>query len=309
VVDFAASSQEFYQRQFQRGMAHFSTGDYAVALTELRNAAFGLVENVEAFETAQTYAALAAHRLGHAEDTRDALIRIVAAEEVQPHFRSIKLTDDLRLEIDTLAAGLLTREEAKTLGIPESLLKSVAREPTVAVPTPSKAPNVAVTAPREKGGAETAPRSTEPLPVAPQPSTRDSADPPAQPAAPVSRPAPENAETSLAEAQWALCDGDLARARSIYNTLLRSLQLSHSSALQLAEGLYFVGDFAAACLAFQRTGPFKKGEESNHYYYAVALYETGQYADARRELAAALPFIAPTPDIARHRAEIEGAPK
>src|SRR5436190_21596668 len=46
VAGFAASGDEFYQRLYQRGMAHFATGDYAAAFTELRNAAFGFVEHV-----------------------------------------------------------------------------------------------------------------------------------------------------------------------------------------------------------------------------------------------------------------------
>src|ERR1700756_134775 len=44
---FAASGDEFYQRLYERGMAHFAVGDYAAAFTELRNAAFGFVEKVD----------------------------------------------------------------------------------------------------------------------------------------------------------------------------------------------------------------------------------------------------------------------
>jgi hypothetical protein len=39
----------------------------------------------------------------------------------------------------------------------------------------------------------------------------------------------------------------------------------------------------------------------------VALYETGQYGTAKRELAAGLSFIEIGPDVARYRAKIEGA--
>lgn len=343
MTGFAPSGEDFYQRLYQRGMAHFSAGDYALAFTELRNAAFGLVERVEMFETAETYAALAAHRLGHEADTRDALVRIVAAENVQPHFRSIKLPDELRLEIDTATAALLTREEATTLGVPASLMNAGRGKPKVAVPTPSKTPNVAITAPRKTGNEDTGPLKTDPPPPAPQPQTQaqravapsaqqslpapvpqqadpvpqnvtptpQSADPPVKPAVPDHelQAAPRNADTSLAEAQWAFGEGDIARARSIYDALLRDQQLPHATALRLAEGLYSVRDFAGACLAFQRAGAFNHGEEYNHFLYAVALYETGQYTNARRELAAALPFVAATEDVARYRAKIEGAPK
>src|SRR5204862_71324 len=59
--------------------------------------------------------------------------------------------------------------------------------------------------------------------------------------------------------------------------------------------------------AFERAAGFRKGEEPYHSYLAVSLYETGRYNAAKRELAAALPYIEVTPDIARYRIKIEGA--
>ena len=52
-------------------------------------------------------------------------------------------------------------------------------------------------------------------------------------------------------------------------------------------------------------GTFAKGEEDLRYYNAVVLYETGQYVDAQKELACALPFIQLTDDVARYRTKIE----
>jgi hypothetical protein len=54
-------------------------------------------------------------------------------------------------------------------------------------------------------------------------------------------------------------------------------------------------------------GTLARGEEPYRYYLAVALYETGQYARAKQELADVLPFIEITPDVARYRTKIEGA--
>ena len=89
--------------------------------------------------------------------------------------------------------------------------------------------------------------------------------------------------------------------------MLDSPQLSHASALRAAEGLYRSRDFAGAIRAFQKAGSIGAGEEQYHYYYAVALYENGRYAEAKRELQAALPFIEVTPDVQRYRVKIEGA--
>jgi hypothetical protein len=269
----AASDDDFYQRLYQRGMTHFAAADYAQAFTQLRTAAFGFVENIEQFDVAHAYASIAAHRLGHDSDARDSLIRIVNAERAQPRYRSMKLSDELRAELNTIAANLLTREEAAVLGI------TAAAKRAVDIPTPSKRPNVAVTAPRNGGP--------------------DAGAPP--------QPAVGNVESSLADAQRAIDSGDTDRARSIYTALAGASSLPHDAALRVAAGLNRVRDFAGAAQAFARAGTIGTGEEHYRYDYAVALYETGHIREAKRELAAALPHITMTPDVTRYRTKIEAA--
>jgi tetratricopeptide (TPR) repeat protein len=317
VAGFAASGDEFYQRLYQRGMAHFATGDFAAAFTELRNAAFGFVEQVDKFETVQSYAVIAAHRLGHDNDARESLMRIVSAEKIQPHFRSVVLPAELRAEVESVASALLTNQECTLLG-----LSACAQ--AVVVPTPTKRPNVAVTAPREKGSTDAsppdpAPKPPQPVTPAPQPvdptprrvdllpQPQPIAPPKQETPVPSSKPATKNADASLAEAQRAIDDGDAGKGRSIYNALVSGPELSHAAALRVAEGLYRVHDFAGAARAFQRAGSIGRGEEQYHYYFAVALYETGRYAEAKRELAASIPYITVTSDVTRYRAKIEGA--
>ncbi len=409
VAALAASGDEFYQRLYQRGMAHFTSGNYAEAFTELRNAAFGFVDHVDQFETAQAYATIAAHRLGHDTDARDSLMRIVSAEKIQQHFRSVKLPDDLRAEVDTVAVTLLTSQEATLLGVPASVQDAAPSKPPVVVPTPTKRPNVAVTAPvtrkhdkNDRDTADTAPpagdpkqtppkqttqtplpitpvpqpvvpaaqpaapapqpkgtpapvttdpqpvtpstrpvtpapqprppvpqpvvpvpqpvtpapQPADPAPQSPRPVPKPTAEPrhdtkPSQPQPvtpdPAPQPAAKNVAASLSDGQRALDNGEIDRARSIYNALLSSSRLPHDQGLRLAEGLYRVHDFTGAARAFQSAGAIGRGEEQYHYYYAVTLYETGHYGEAKRELSAALPHIATTADVARYRAKIEGA--
>lgn len=339
----SASDEDFYQRLFQRGMTHFAAAEYAAAFTELRSAAFGFVEKVDQFETAQSYACIAAHRLGRDNDARDSLMRIVTAEKVQPRYRTLKLPDEIRAELEAVAANVLTAQEATRLGV------TVAAKPAVDVPTPTKRPNVAVTAPRDGGpdtpgnagvppAADGTRRATEPAgkmpalpaPTPPQPKSPEPKSPepksPApvpqpvvpvpqpvvptpQPIAPAPQPDPKVSDvaSSLADAQRAIDSGDIDRARSIYDALSSTPSLSHDAGLRVAEGLYRVHDFAGAAKAFAKAGAIGHGEEGYHYYYAVALYETGHYGDAKRELAAALPHVSMTPDVARYRAKIEGA--
>jgi tetratricopeptide (TPR) repeat protein len=352
----AASGEEFYERLYVRGMADFRTGEYQSAYTELHKAAFGFVEQIEKFETAEIYAAIAAHRLKHEAETRDALLRIVAAENIQPHFRSIELPEALREEIYRAAAVLLTKKEGAGLGVPEQMRDAAAKEKTpVEVPTPGKRPNVAVTAPRDAGESnapgtptETQPATPIPAPTPPSAAAQTEAAPAAPktvsdspPAAPVSqsddatvtttesndaqpkaalqatvpmlpatpRPKQKTIDARFADAQQALEDGKPDRARSIYSALLRERRLLHADGLRLAEGLYRVRDFAGAIRAFKRVGAISAGEERYHYYYAVALFETAQFRDARRELDVALPFIEVTSDVAGYRAKIEKATK
>lgn len=120
------------------------------------------------------------------------------------------------------------------------------------------------------------------------------------------QPEPPPAST-LADAEKAIAAGDLAKARTIYTTLLDAPQVAHGDLLKIGEGLYRVRDFPSAARVFARVGTFQKGEESDRYYYAVALYETGQREAAKRELAAALPHIEITPDVAQYRSKIETA--
>lgn len=278
---FAASGEDFYQRLYTRGMTHFAAADYAPAFTELRSAAFGFVDRIEKFVTVEAYVAIAAHRLGHDDDARESLMRITAAEKIEPHFQAVTLPDEIRDEIKKLAAAQLPRQESTLLGVTREMQDAAAAaNPPVIVPTPSKRPNVAVTAPRESGGA--------------------TAEPPGLPPA-------ASVDSRLDDAARALKAGDIPHAAAIYDALLNEPALDHTAALRLGEGLNATHDFAKAVRAFQKAGAIGAGEERYHYSYAVALYETGHYGDAKRELAAAIPHVTMTEDVAAYRTKIESA--
>jgi tetratricopeptide (TPR) repeat protein len=112
---------------------------------------------------------------------------------------------------------------------------------------------------------------------------------------------------SFADAERALNAGDLARAGTLYRTIVDSQQLRHAAVLRAAEGLYRSRDFVGAIKAFDRAGAIVKGEEQYHWYYAVALYETGRRREAKRELHAALPYIEMTREVERYAALIDAA--
>jgi tetratricopeptide (TPR) repeat protein len=276
---FAAPVEDFYQRMHRRGMAHFAAAEYTPAFAELRSAAFGFIDVVDTFETIHAYAAVAARRAGREAEARDSLMRIAAAEKIETHFPSVTLPEEIRTEVHKAAARLLTRDEATLIGVTPQMLAAALAERTLAVvPTPTKRPNVAVTAPREQSNADAAP-------------------PPAEP----------TAASKLADAQRALESGDITSAKAIYESLLTGPLLVHHDEVQLAEGLYRVHEYAKAARAFVLAGTLGKGEEKYHYCYAVSLYETGHFKEAKRELAAAMPHITMNDDVEQYRAKIEGA--
>lgn len=110
---------------------------------------------------------------------------------------------------------------------------------------------------------------------------------------------------ALREAETALSAARLDDAVRIYSALAASPDVSREVLAEAAAGLYRAGAFEQAVPAFRRFGTFAKGEEDLRYYYAVALFETGSYADAQKELACALPFIVVTDEVTRYRAKIE----
>jgi Flp pilus assembly protein TadD len=110
---------------------------------------------------------------------------------------------------------------------------------------------------------------------------------------------------TLRQAEAALGRGDLESARREYSELLSSQE--RDTLLQVAAALYRLGDFPGAMRAFGKVGALRSGEEIFRYYAAVSLYETGQYAAAKKQLACALPYIQTTPETVRYQTKIEGA--
>ena len=293
----AASADEFYDRLYNRGLAQFAESNYAGAYSSLKLAAFGLLDDIRRFETAEVHMCVAALRLRHEDDARFAAQRVVAGERISRQYASLPLPDAVRKEFDAAATRLLTAEQLAVLrAAGTATARSPQPQPTQPAPRTIDIkipPPVIVPAP--------APAPT------PQPRTQPPAPQP-KPAQPPAQPPARATSDVLADADRALNSGDLDAARTLYRSAIEGPQVSHGAALRAAEGLYRARDFAGAIRAFERAGAIGAGEEQYHFYYAVALYENGRYAAAKRELRAALPFIEATPDVARYRDKIEGVP-
>lgn len=200
-----------------------------------------------------------------------------------------------RPQVTTPAPQTTTPENTapQTITPPVSAPAKPKPEPPIAKPA-TKPPSTTTAPATVTGGSQT--------------SGRGGPAEPARSATPAPRPLSDTEVSArLAAAERALNGANLNEARRGYRELLAAPGLDHDSLVRIAEGLYRSRDFAAALSAFNRVGALRRGEEPYRYYVAVAAYETGDYARAKRELAGALPYIEITADVARYRTRIEGA--
>jgi hypothetical protein len=319
----ANDANDFYKSLLQRGIGHVDGGQYETGERELRIAAFGLVDAIPEFETAQVYLTIVGDRLHSEADARRALQRIIAADRVQRRFGSLSLRPRVRAEFDLIASKLLTSDQYAFLKasptaeagtttmtpqhssapapVPQPA-SSNPKPPPVAAPTPAPMTPAPAPAPLPAPVPRPAPAPVKqasrpkPQPTRPQPT----------PQPPTPTPAPVLDVNAMATADKAVDNNDLAGARKIYDRLASDPSLDHATLIHLGMQSYRARDFATAVRAFGRSG-FTAPEAPYRYYYAVALYETGQPAAAKRELSQALPYIEVTPDIAAYRDKIENA--
>jgi len=114
-----------------------------------------------------------------------------------------------------------------------------------------------------------------------------------------------NPFTVLRRAEALASSGQVDEANTTYLRLLNAPDVSRDTVAAVATGLYRTGDYRNALRALQKIGTFLRGEEDLRFYKAVALYETGSYSEAKKELACALPYIQMTDDVSRYRVKIE----
>lgn len=340
----AATQSEFYSNLLRRGVSSYEATRYPDAAKQLRIAAFGLVDAIEQYQLAQIYLTLTYDKLGQNDKAREAAHRVTVAERVERKYAANPASQTVRSAFEVVAARLLTPAEIAMLrggSVPappqqskpqvtppqqisaapaQTAAKPPAPAPKPAAPKPqpvqqlpqsattTSAPQTVATKPVVKPAPATPPVT----PPATPPATAGRGGPvePARQAASPPAPRPLSAteiNTRLATAERALSGADLTEARRAYRELVAAPGLDHDALIRVAEGLYRSRDFASALNAFTRVGALRRGEEPYRYYIAVAAYETGDHARAKKELAAALPYIEITPDVARYRTRIEGA--
>lgn len=320
---FAATPADFYVDLLQKGIAEYNAENYSQAASLLRVAAFGLLEATDRYQTAEVYRTIAADKLKDAESVRDAAKRVVSAERVSRTYASLTLPSGVRALFEDVAKKVLVAGDLALLKSavppPQQQTAPQQTQTTTAKPAPAPKPadvNVAETKPADPKPAQVKPADPKPAQVkppdpkpAPQTTTTTTTTKPSTatttPAKPVTPPASAFPQ-QIAAADRALNGGNLTEGRKLYRQLLDTT-LTHDQAIRVGEGLYRARDFANVIRAFDRAGALKRGEEPYRFYLAVAYYETGKFAAAKKELTAALNYIEITPDVARYRDKIESA--
>ncbi len=272
------------------GLRAFRAGDYASARVDLEAAAAlipaadlptyvaaGQLDRLRSLQTALVYLALTQFRLGSEDDSRATIQRLLEVERIAPMYATLPLQAEAA-EFETLVAAL----------VPDAKLP--ARGPAAASETALPLPPVKAATPREPAPVAQPPQP--PLPTRP-------------PAVAIDSAAVRNALNSLRQAEALADQGELREADEIYTRLAASEPREIVAAA--AVGLYRTGAYREAVQAFRRLGALGRGEEDLHYYFAVSLYEAGEYEPARRELMCALPYIELTDEVARYRIKIEQA--
>ncbi|MEA2336373.1 MAG: hypothetical protein QOE82_380, partial [Thermoanaerobaculia bacterium] len=149
------AQNSFYEARFQSGVIDYNRAAYARAADELRIAAFGRVDDIPSYETAEIYLALANEKLERTEDTRVASMKVLQAERLSPSYAKLALPNDIRTAFEALLPTVLTRDQlaavpafARLASIAPAVQPGTPRashRPPPTVPTPTKKPNVAVT--------------------------------------------------------------------------------------------------------------------------------------------------------------------
>ncbi|HUR82525.1 MAG TPA: hypothetical protein VM733_17310, partial [Thermoanaerobaculia bacterium] len=265
---FAATATDFYVALLRRGIADVDAGRNAESTTNLRLAAFGLIDSIEHYELALAYLTVAFDRLGEADHAREAATRILAAEKIEKKFRGIVMPAPIRTAFDATAKKVLSATDAAALRGGATAKPS---EPVVvdrvevqtqkAAPTtnnkpapqsePAKPPaskpqtsNPTTTPPKNNGATQpqtsntaTAPPKTTSTPATTQPPSK----PQPQPAKPAVQPQPQkpvDVTATLNAADSALAKSNITDARRLYREVLAVSGLDHAASIRLAEGFY-----------------------------------------------------------------------
>ncbi|HET7434477.1 MAG TPA: hypothetical protein VFN10_07155 [Thermoanaerobaculia bacterium] len=260
------AAHPFYRDMLRRGIEDAGTGNAEAAVKELRIAAFGLIDDVAAYQTAQIHLALASEKLGRSSDARAAAAKFLQAERTQASYAGLTLDAQTRAAFEKIVA-----DAGESPAFHRSVPQPVARVASVSPTTLSV------------GAAGASP-----------------ADDLAQ-----NRRAEAPTVTVLAAAESMMNEGRLLAAREAYAKIAQRADLSRADLLAAAKGLNRTSAFAESAKTYAKAQPFRAGEELHMFYEAVNRFELGELKVARTLLAKALPALERTREVEQYQTRIE----
>ena len=339
----------------ERGLASYRSGRYSDATVDLDSAAKTLLSqeqmqtyvstgkfpSLDKLETALVYLALAQSKLGHDDQSRDAVLRLLTAERIEARYAQLPLNPDDAAQFERIVSRV-----APGTNLRAGVVAAMPPPPAAAAPAPIVAQAPPLTpAPAPKPPAPVAQAVAAPPPVQSQADRdrmieealnrerarlqREADERLAAERSAIQRQADERVAAVAREAEARIAailtmnrrsyivtlrqadefalKGQPARANDIYNALATGADVPREIVAEAGVGLYRTGAYRDAAAVFRKLAPFARGEEDLRYYNAVSLFETGSFAEARHELACALPFVEMSDDVNRYRMKIEAA--
>jgi len=319
----AADAPPFYTTMLQRGIVTFQKGEYARALDLLHIAAFGLINDITQYETAQVYIVLADEKLHRSEDAQAAARKFAAAERIEPSYASLHVDVALRHDFEQFMPTLLTQEQmamlpalspialrgAKNWSEVVELYTEVRTRRRLTTDETASLFNALVQAGRINDAAGMRALLTPAVLAAPA----VAAVLPKVPAqagntAPMTSGAGNgngDVNAQLRDADRALGEAHFGTARQIYLRLSGQATSSRALALEVARGLHRTSALKESSTLYQRLYPLQRGEEQHMVAEAVIRYELGDIPTARLLLGHALTGVSRTPELSFYLPRIE----
>ena len=289
----AQAAHPFYVNMLDRGVASAKRGANAEALRELQIAAFGLVNDLPQYQTAQIHLAIVAQKLDRPELVKAAASRVAYAEQIRASYATLQVPSATKQAFETIAGKVLLPEQLALLNSVVDQRASVVITPSAQQKPPAPTPVVVETIETVK---------EEPKPKAP---ARDAVAPAAETAA---RPSPPSADAQiaarLAAADRLLAGGDKASARSGYLAVGQIRGLARPHLLDAARGLHRTGAWQESASIYQRAYPLRQGEEAHMFHEAVNRFQLGELNLARLLFQRAEPALPASAEVTQFRARL-----
>jgi outer membrane biosynthesis protein TonB len=253
-----AQPGSFYSNLLARGVSDALAGNTASALTELRIAAFGLLDSVPEYETAQVYLAVLNERAGFKDLARAAVTKFLMAEKIAPTYARLSLDPTIKREFETLRAQYEQAISTTPASAPRPEPVSPSNQPPKSEPRPQPV----------------APAPVRAVPPAAPPTP---APAPAQPA----RPALDPIAANLQSAQERLRANDDASARRYALQVLAADPQNAGAHEVLGVVASHAGQWADVISHFSDLRTRRKLTDDQNTMLFVAYVNSGRFADAR----------------------------